>query len=346
MSDWLPRLSVTRPVTVIMGFLALVILGFIAWDRIPLEMMPGRFTLNRLWVNVPYAGASPREVETSLLRPIEEQVSTAPGIKSMRSRARSSGVSVDLEFHRSISMDVAYNAVVDRMERVMPDLPDDVEFYGIWKWNPSDDPVLWAGISLPEDMEDEHQLLQDEIGKRLERVPGVGQAEVWGSDPKQVFVEFSLDQLSQHGVNLGEVIGSLSQDNFQLASGRVVDGGKVRYVRSLARWQSMDEIRGIPIKPGVTVGDIAEVTYRPALSADINHIDGREGAALAIQKESDANTVAVTAAVRDAFETLEADPRLQGARFVTFFDQGDLIGGSVSDLLNTAATGGRTPPRA
>ena len=126
MMDWLPRFSVTRPVTVIMGFLALCLLGAIAWDRIPLEMMPGRFTLNRLWVQVPYDGASPREVETSLLRPIEEHLSTAPGIKSMRGRASSTGVGMSLEFHRSVSMDVAYNAVVYRLERAMPDLPDDV----------------------------------------------------------------------------------------------------------------------------------------------------------------------------------------------------------------------------
>lgn len=340
MEQWLPRFSVTRPVTVVMVFLALTLLGFIAWDRIPLEMMPGKFTLNRMWVWVPYQGASPREVEASLLRPIEEQISTAPGLKSMRGRARDSGVSLSLEFHRSVSMDVAYNSVVDRMERTMPDLPDDVERYWVYKWNPSDEPVVWSGISLPDDIEDPHGLVNDVVAKRLERVPGVGKVDVWGVDPSRVFVEFSLDALSSHNVNLGEVIGSLAQDNFQLASGRVVDDGRVRYVRSLARWQSVDEIRAIPIKPGVTVGDIADVQYRPDPSPDIRHIDGNEGAALAINKESDANTVAVTSAVEEAFAELERDPRLKGARFVVFFNQGELISNSVNDLLMTALTGG------
>ena len=340
MNDWLPRFSVTRPVTVVMVFLALSLLGSIAWDRIPLEMMPGRFTLNRLWVWVPYDGASPRETEANLLRPVEEAVSTSPGIKSMRGSARDNGIQLSLEFHRSVSMDVAYNSVVDRMERAMPDLPDDVERYWIYKWNPADEPVMWSGISLPDGIEDEHGLVNDYVAKRLERVPGVGKVDVWGVDPKRVFVDFNLDLLSMHGVNLGEVIGSLAQDNFQLASGRVVDGGRVRYVRSLARWQSIDELRAIPVKPGVTVGDIADIEYRLDPSPDINHIDGREGAALAINKESDANTVAVTEAVEAAFAELEADPRLQGARFVTFFDQGSLIQDSIDDLLMTAATGG------
>ncbi len=340
MMDWLPRFSVTRPVTVIMGFLALCLLGAIAWDRIPLEMMPGRFTLNRLWVQVPYDGASPREVETSLLRPIEEHLSTAPGIKSMRGRASSTGVGMSLEFHRSVSMDVAYNAVVDRLERAMPDLPEDVERYWIYKWNPADEPVMWSGISLPKGIEDEHALVHDYVAKRLERVPGVGKVDVWGVDPRRVFIEFSLDRLSNHNVNLGEVIASLSQDNFQMATGRVVDRGRVRYIRSLARWEDMDDILALPVRNGVRIGDIADVRYRLDPSPDINHIDGREGAALAINKESDANTVAVTEAVEAAFAELEADPRLMGARFVTFFDQGSLIQDSINDLLTTAATGG------
>lgn len=340
MEQWLPRFSVTRPVTVVMTFLALTLLGFIAWDRIPLEMMPGRFTLSEMWVWVPYPGGSPREVEASLLRPLEEHISTAPGLKRMSASARADGVSLNLEFHRSVSMDVAYNSVVDRMERAMPELPDDVERYWVNKFSPSDAPVMWTGISIPDAVEDPHALVHEVVAKRLERVPGVGQVDVWGVDANAVFVEFSLDALSSHGVNLGEVIGSLSQDNFQLASGRVVDDGRVRYLRSLARWQDIDEIRSIPVKPGVTVGDIADVQYRPDPSPDIRHIDGNEGAALAINKESDANTVAVTSAVEEAFAELEADPRLSGGRFITFFNQGELIQSSVDDLLMTALSGG------
>ena len=127
MEQWLPRFSVTRPVTVVMTFLALTLLGVIAWDRIPREVMPGRFTLNEMWVSVPYPGGSSREVEASLLRPLEEQITIAPGLKCMSASARDDGVSLNLEFHRSVSMDVAYNSVVDRMERAMPELPDDVE---------------------------------------------------------------------------------------------------------------------------------------------------------------------------------------------------------------------------
>ena len=340
MTRWLPKFSVRRPVTVQMLFLALMVLGLIAWSRIPLEMLPSSFSLNRLWVWVPYADSSPRETEAQLVRPLEEHVSTAPGLKEMVSRARSDNAMLALQFHRSLSMDEAYNALVDRLERAMPDLPDEVERYWIWKFDPNSEPILWAGISLPEEVEDEHHLVTEIVGKRLERVPGVGQVDTWGVTPRRVFVEYSLDSLRLHGVSLGDVYRSLATDNFQMASGRIVDDGKVRYVRSLARWETVEDLERIPIKNGLVLGDIATITYRPDPSASINHIDGAEGAALAVSKESDANTVEVAEAVEAAFRELEEDPAVQGAHFVKFFSQGDMISESVDELLNTAATGG------
>jgi hydrophobic/amphiphilic exporter-1 (mainly G- bacteria), HAE1 family len=337
---WLPAFSVHRPVTVVMGFLALLVLGAIAWQRIPLEAFPSGFVLNKLWVFVPYGDAAPRETERAVLRPMEEHLSTAPGVKDMNGRAGTGSGRVRLEFHRSVGMDVAYNAVVDRMERAMADLPDDVENYYVWKWDPNDTPVLWAGVAVPDEVEDAHQLMTEVVAKRLERVPGVGQVDVWGVDAKAVFVDFRLDDLLAHNISLGDVIQTLSGDNFQLASGRIVEDGKVRYVRSLARWETVEELERTPIGGGLVVADIANVEYRLDLTADINHIDGKEGAGLSVRKESDANTVAVTAAVQEAMRELEDDPRMAGGSFVTFFDQGEVISSSVGDLLSTAATGG------
>ncbi|HCH64211.1 MAG TPA: hypothetical protein DFR83_15515 [Deltaproteobacteria bacterium] len=340
MTRWLPTLSVRRPVTILMVFLALMVLGVIAWSRIPLEMLPSTFSLNRLWVFVPYGDSSPRETEAQIVLPLEEHISTAPGLKEMNSRARADNAMVALKFHRSLSMDEAYNALVDRLERAMSDLPDEVERYWIWKFDPNSEPILWAGIGLPDDVEDEHRLVTEVVGKKLERVPGVGQVETWGVTPRRVFVEYDLDALRVHGVNLGDVYRSLSTDNFQMASGRIVDGGKVRYVRSLARWETIEDLERIPIRDGLVLQDIATITYRPDPSASINHIDGKEGAALAISKESDANTVAVAEAIEEAFVELENDPALEGMKFVKFFSQGDMISESVDELLNTAATGG------
>jgi len=340
MIRFLAKMSVQRPVTVVMTFLALLLLGGIAWQDIPVEMMPGRFTLNRMWVWVPYADSTPRETERQIVRPMEEHLATAAGLKELDTRASRGSARASLAFHRSISMDAAYNAVVDRMERAMADFPDEVERYWIYRWSPGDEPILWGGMSIPESVEDSHYLVTEVVQKRIERIPGVGKIDVWGVNQKAVFIDIDRNALIAHSINLMEVMGALGTDNFQMATGRVVDGGKVRYVRSLARYEDLEQLRQYPIGNNLVLSDIATVVHRPSLSAAISRIEGQDGVAFGIYKEGDANTIDVSRAIAKTFKELEADPRGKGLKFVTFFDQGETIQSSIDNVLDTAMWGG------
>lgn len=340
MRHWLPRFAVNRPVTVLMGFLGLCVLGLIAFFRVPLQMMPSGFEPPYLWVWVPYQDSSPAETDAQIVRPLEEQLSTLPGIKSLESNANSGSASFSIELYQSVNPDEAYAGVVDRIERAMPELPDDVQYYGIYRFDPSDEPIVYAGVSIDESLEDPYDTVTRVVQKRLERVPGVAKIEVWGVDEKVVFIDFHRDALIAYGVSLVDLMGQLSSDNFQLASGKITEDGEVRYVRSLARYEGVDDIKRMPVGPGVVLSDVATVRYRSEKSASFNHIDGREACGIAISKESSANTVEVSRAVNAAFAELEADPRTTGLKFHTFFSQGELIEDSINNLLGTMAQGG------
>lgn len=336
----LARLSVGRPITVMMTFFALLLLGTIAWVNIPMELMPGRFSLNQMWIWMPYKDSAPRETERQIVRPMEDHLSTAPGLKEMDTRASRGSARASLSFHRSVSMDAAYNAVVDRMERAMADFPEDVERYWIYRWSPGDEPILWGGVSIPDTIEDANGTVTNVVQKRLERIPGIGQVDIWGVDSQAVFIDIDRSELMAHGINIMEIMGALGSDNFQMASGRIVDNGKVRYVRSLARYEDLDELRQYPIGNNLVLSDIANVERRPNLSAAIGRIEGEEGVAFGIYKESDANTVEMSSAIAEVFRELEADPRCEGMKFFTFFDQGEVIQASIDNVLNTAMWGG------
>ncbi|MFZ5482509.1 MAG: efflux RND transporter permease subunit [Myxococcota bacterium] len=338
--EWIPRLSVTRPVTVVTAFLVILTIGIISATRIPLQMMPSGFSPPFLWIWIPYDDSTPIETEARIVQPLEEQVATVPGLKRLESEARADNANLSLEFHGSTDMDEAYNAVADRIERALPSLPDDVERTFVWRFDPTDEPVIWAGISVPAGTDDAHYLVTRLVQKRLERIPGVGRVDVWGVDEAVVSVDFDREALMSHGVDLVSLMSKLGADNFQMASGRVEDRGEVRFVRALARFESLDQIQQWPVRPGVVLSDVAEVEYAPVASADINRIDGKDGAALAINKESSANTVEVCEEVRKALIELAADPRLAGFQFPIFFDQGELIEESMTALTNSALEGG------
>lgn len=340
MRRWLPSQAYDRPVTVLMMFVALLVIGSIAWLRMPVQLLPSGFEPSFLWVWVPYPDGAPAETDEEVVRPIEAQLGTVSGIKRLRSRASRGSASFAVEFHQGADMDVAYNDVIDRLERAMPELPDEVERYGVFKYNPDDEPIVWAGVSLPDDIEDPYFVMTRVVQPRLERLPGVAAVDVWGVPQRSVYIDYDRDKVIAHGLNLGDLQRRLMADNFQMSGGTVREKGLERYVRSLARIESVETLRRYPVKQGVVLGDIADIELRAAYSYDINRVDGESGAVIAVRKESTANTVATAAAVVEALGGLEGDDRVDGVGFHVFFNQATMIQDSLDTLTDTALIGG------
>ncbi|HMV66328.1 MAG TPA: efflux RND transporter permease subunit [Myxococcota bacterium] len=341
MNEWLPRFGVRRPVTVLSLFVSLLVLGVIALARIPLTMLPEGFEPKVLWVRVPFPDASPAETDDLVVRPITEQLSTLSGLSELRSRAFQDSAGFSLEFHPSVDMDDAYNDVVDRMERAMPDLPSEIERYWVFKYNPSDEPILWAGVTFPDAVEDPYELMERVVRPRLERINGVASMDAWGLQGRAIYIDWDRDALLSHGVDLGAVQSSLARDNFQRTGGRLTDGGLVRHVRSLARIDGPEALERYPIQRGaLALADVAEVSYRRLADADIDRVNGERSAAFGVRKESTGNTVAVGRALQAALDELEADPRTQGAKFFLFFSQGEQIEEATNNLGRALIEGG------
>ena len=335
--NWLPQFSVERPISTLMLFLAIVVLGLVSWSQIALEFLPGSFSGNSLYVYVPYADAQPRETEEKLTLPIEDALSDIQGLSLMKSRSRSGATSLNLSFHRSADMDGVYNDIVDRMERLLPSLPEEVHEYYIYKWDASDTPIMWVGVGMEGTPEEQYELLYNVVNKKLSRIPGVGQVDAWGPDPKAIFIDFSRDALMRHGVSQYQILQDLRAESFQLPSGRLNENGTLRYLRSFAKLDGMESFEDFPIKNNLTLSDVASINYRLSLSADLSRINGKDGAGLSIRKESDANTIETTTAIKEAFEELKGKHPLE---FFPFFDQGEIISSSLNNLKNAALTGG------
>jgi len=336
----LPEFAFDRPVSVLMLFVAMLVVGVLAWTRIPLQMMPSGFEPGFLGVWVSYPNASPQEIDEQIVTPLQEQLATVSGISRSFSNARDGSMFLGMEFHSSVDMDEAYNEVSDRMERALLEMPEDVRFFNIWRYNPSDQPVVWAGAQIPQDVDDPYYVLERVVKSRLERIDGVAGVDTWGVPQKAIYIDYDKERLYAHGVNLGPVIGRLQSDNFQMAGGEIEDDGQVVTLRSLSMLDGVEDLQRFPVKEGVVLGDIADVRLRGALSLTIDRINGEESGGLAIRKESGANTVEVAEQVEEVFEELGADARTGGTNFFVFFSQGELIQESVSTLTDTAITGG------
>ena len=336
----LPRFALRRPVTVSMGLLAMLVLGAIAWTRIPVQLMPTGYDFPFVWMWAPYRNASPQEVERQIVQPVEDAIGTMPGLRRVESRAGSDYANWRMEFDQDVDMDEVWANLVDRMERTVPDLPDDFEQYYIWKYNPEDDPIMWMAVSLPDDEADPAYLVETRIVRALERVPGVARVEFYGAARARIYIDFNREEVERHSVSLYQVMQQLGGENFTMPSGEVRAEGSLVLVRSMSTFQDVQSIRALPIGKGLVLDDIADVIHGRPLDTTIHRVNGLSAASMDIYKESGANTLDVTRSLQAELDLLSADQLLAGFQFHRFFDQGQLIQESIDNLRDTAVQGG------
>ena len=337
----IPGLAVRRPVTVMMSLAALLVVGFIANREIPVQLVPSGFSPPFMWVDVPGLPAAPSDHERDIALPVEEVLATLPRLDRIHTFIRSSGAGFMVELKSDADVDVAYQQVRDRLDRVLPRLPDGVRQAFIWRHNPNDDPVFILGLTYPEAADDPHETVRTQLARPIERLPGVSRVRVWGVRARKVRVELDDGLARAHGVNTTTLVQALEQDNFTMALGAIEEGGRRILVRAVARFESLDDVRALPVAEGVVLGDVAKVHIAPDPEPEIHRIDGAPAVTLMVYKEATANTIDVCRTV-----AAETDARISGSRGLdgwghqAFFDQGSYIQGSIDHLKRSALYGG------
>ena len=341
-SSFLPRLAINRPVTIAVTFLAILVVGFIAFKQIAIELLPTGFRAPYLGVWVPYRNANPQEIEEQIARPVEEEIRTIAGVKKVESYSHTDGCWIGLEFVQGTDMDFAYDQLRDRMERARALLPDDIDRYFLRKFGRNDEPIIFLSISIPETMEDPYYVVEHYIKRPIERIDGVANIEIWGAFEKVIQILVDQDKVDAYGINLFQTISQLRRDNFAISSGWVSEAEKKFTVRSLGRFQNIDEIRKIPINDkGLTLDDVAEVRYDVPERNWFQRVNRKPSIKLGIFKESLANTVDLSHKLKDMLQNeISKYPALKGAEVNILFVQGDLIEESINNLIDTALWGG------
>ncbi len=336
----LPRFALGRPVTVSMMLVAVLVMGVLSWQRIPVQLMPGGYDFPYLWVWMPYQDSTPRETERQIVQPVEDAIETLPGVRRLEARAGRNYARFEIELDQDVDMDDAWSGLTERLERARLELPDDFDKYYIYKYNPSDQPIVWAAVTYPSTAEDPAFLIETRLLRALERIPGVARAEFNGAHRARVYIDFNRESIERHGVSLYQVMQKLGGDNFTMPSGKVDEDGRVVLLRSIATFESEEEVAQLPIGSGLVLSDIAEVIHARPASGTIHRVNGDPAGSIDIYKESGANTMEVCARIHEALGVLHADPDLTGYEVLPFFDQGKMIQESVDNLRNTALQGG------
>jgi len=331
--------AIKRPITTIMAFVAMAMIGLIARPLIPLESMP-EVDFPGFFIQVPYPNATAKEVEAEIIRPLEEALATMSGIKRMFSRADRNGGGVFMLFDWGSDMDGKRIEVRAKIDAISDQFPVDLERIPVFSFSTSDAPILNIRISTERDISNSYQMLDRNIVKRLSRLEGVASVRLDGVYPKQVSIKLDVDRVAAHNINLFDLRQQLQKTNFSVSAGEITSAQQKWLVRPKGEFTSLNDIENILIQPqGIKLSDIANVIMEEPEREHGRHLNGTYAVGIDIQKATGANLVNVAQDVLDEIAIIGELPEMQGIELYVMDNMGEDVKTSLAELVKSGLIG-------
>ncbi|MFQ5902718.1 MAG: efflux RND transporter permease subunit, partial [Candidatus Binatia bacterium] len=337
----LSRFSVHRPIFTIMVALIVIILGGISLIRLPIDLMPD-ITYPTLSISTDYENASPEEIEELVTRPIEEAMSAVPGVEEVSSASTEGRSRVRVSFAWGTDLDEAANDIRDRLDRVIPRLPDDAERPRLRKFDLASFPVLILGAASNLDPVQMRRIIDDQVKYRIERVPGVAAVDIRGGRDREIHVNLYPNKVKALGMPLDQILSRIRTGNVNVPAGTIERGNYEVMIRTPGEYTTLDEVGNtvIAIREGVPIQlkDIASVEDSWQKITRVVRVNGKPGIRLSVNKQSGKNTVEVAKGVLREIERINRDiPQIS---LTPIIDTSDYIQRSITNVGSMALYGG------
>ncbi|MDR1878637.1 MAG: efflux RND transporter permease subunit, partial [Bacteroidales bacterium] len=332
------KTAVNKPITTVLIFVAVIIMGIFSLTRLPIDMFP-EIEPPYISVLTTYPGANGSEIETNITKIIENTLNSTDGLKEITSTSKDNISVVMMEFQWGMNLDEVVNDVRSAIDMVFDNLPDGCSRPMIFKFNSSSFPIMQYAITASESYHGLDRILEDNLINVLNRIDGIGTLSLSGAPERYVYVELDPNKIDAYNLSLEAVGQTIMSNNMNLASGTVKMGKESYQLRVEGEFIESSEIRDIvvsttPDGKQVYMRDIATVrdTIKD-LSLD-EKINGREGVRLIVMKQSGGNTVQVASDVRKKMEeikkTLPPDIDIE-----IIYDSSESVSNSISGLTET-----------
>src|SRR5215510_1143437 len=225
-----------------MVLVSIVAIGLIAAPKLPLAFLP-EVDFPGIEVNIPYPNALPAQVEEEITRPAEEALATLSRVRRINSWSAANAANINVQFNWGEDIAPLRVEAREKLERIRDQLPVDVDLIQVNSFRSSDIPVLECRIAADRDLSRDYDLLNRHVADPLRRVPGVAKVELYGVEPPQVRIDFSLAALERHGLDVTRVLERLDAASRSMSAGQVHPGDETWPLRVVNQFASLDEIR-------------------------------------------------------------------------------------------------------
>ncbi len=306
----LSDISVRRPVFATVLSLLLVLIGAVAFTRLPVRDLPA-IEPPIVSIDTSYRGANAQVVENQITQIIEDRVSGIEGIETITSRSRDGRSDITIEFSASRDIDAAANDVRDRVSGVLDNLPEEADPPEISKVDVDAQPILWLNVIHPDwtpmRLTDYAQRV---LVDRFASVNGVSRVQIGGEARQAMRVWLSRSQLVAYGLTTSDVEAALRRQNVELPAGRIEGEATNLTVRVTRQFSTQPEFESLVVGRGadgylVRLGDVARVRLEPENRYNFFRSNGEQAIGLGIVRQSGANTLQVANDVKAALAEVE-----------------------------------------
>ena len=337
----LTELFIRRPVMTVLLNIALIAVGLTALGKIPVAALP-RYDTPTINVSASLNGASPETMARSVALPLEKQFSTIAGVNAITSSSSLGRTSITLEFSAERDIDSAAGDVQSallRTQRALPAEMTDLPSYR--KVNPADAPILILALSSPTmSLVQVTNFAENLVSPSLSTINGVAQVSVWGAKRYAVRVEANPQELALRGLTLDDVAASIRATNANSAMGQIQGSGQTLIIEANTQLESAAEFRNliVAMRGGTPVylRDVATIRDGSENERSLSRYNGTPSVILGVQRQPDANTVAVIEAIYAAMPKL-AEQLPPDVKLHSLNDRGESIREALHDIYFTLA---------
>lgn len=318
-------------------FVTVIILGLFSLAKLPIDLYPDIDT-NSIMVITMYPGASAKDIEQNVTKPLENTLNSVEHLKHITSTSRENTSVITLEFEYGYDIDVLTNDVRDKLDMVASQLPDDSENPIIFKFSTDMIPICLLSVQANESMAGLYKILDDNVANPLARVDGVGSVSISGAPKREIHVYVDPNRLEAYNLSVEQIAQVIGAENRNVPGGSFDIGSNTYALRVQGEFEETSQMARIPVGSFqgriIYLSDVARI--EDSLEERTQHTfnDGKEGAMIIIQKQSGANSVEISDKVMKMLPSLQKSLP-SDVKIGVIVDTSDNIRNTISALVET-----------
>lgn len=342
----LSDISIRNPVFAWMLMAALIIFGWIGFDRLGISQMPD-VDFPVVSVSLTLEGAAPAIMESDVVDIVEDAVMSIDGIRNVTSTSREGQATVSIEFELGRNIDAAVQEVQTKVGQAQRRLPEDMDPPVVTKTNPEDQPIMWVSVSGKMPVRELMSYTRDYLKDQFQTIPGVGEVFLGGFLSPNLRVWVDSDKLEKNQVIAKDVFDAIAREHVEKPAGRLESQNSENAVRVMGETENPADFAqmaitqrgGSPIYNRIRVGDVADIELgledvRRISRVGIAGAPSESAVGLGIKKQRGQNAVAIARAVKAKLVDIQKGLPA-GMTIGVNFDSTQFIEDSVDELKFT-----------